>query len=103
MELSATDEAANGMLLLPFGLLLERGVTLAIDDGEPGPPLRVRTCLPAGCVVRLSFDAEMVDDLAAGTALTLGAVAAENDQPVELKMSLNGFASAFERAADLAR
>ena len=42
-------ETARGTLVLPFGLDLERGVSLAIDETAIANNLRFRTCLPGGC------------------------------------------------------
>ena len=51
---------ASGILILPFGLGLDAGAALALDDGPPSAAARFSTCLPAGCVVPLAFDAKMV-------------------------------------------
>src|SRR5262245_65857169 len=48
--------ALAGNLALPFGLLLDAGATLQIDDGAAFEPLRFETCLPSGCLVPLAFD-----------------------------------------------
>jgi invasion protein IalB len=61
IELSAaTTDKVDGALVLPFGLAPDRGVTLHVDDAPAGPILSFRTCLPAGCVVPLSFDARLL-------------------------------------------
>ena len=60
-----------------------------------------RTCLPAGCIVPLSLAAGDVERLASGETLELGAVAAENNQPVTLSLSLNGFSAALQRLRSL--
>src|SRR5262245_5086988 len=39
------DGGVSGNLVLPFGLLLDAGATLQIDDGQPRAPLRFSTCL----------------------------------------------------------
>lgn len=48
VELTAREggAAASGTLVMPFGLALDQGVVLSIDEGEPLPPLRFSTCLP---------------------------------------------------------
>jgi invasion protein IalB len=102
IELGApAGDVVNGVLVLPFGLLLDQGVTLQVDDGEPGAAMRFHTCLPAGCVVRLSFDAAMLTKLRAGTALKVNAAAAENGSPVAFSISLAGLTSALDRVAEL--
>ncbi|MEX0954008.1 MAG: invasion associated locus B family protein [Rhizobiaceae bacterium] len=59
----------NGVLILPFGLRLDAGVRLVIDDGTAIDPPRFSTCRPAGCLVSLAFDVAMVTALNAGTAV----------------------------------
>lgn len=103
VELAAAEggNAATGALVLPFGLKLDDGVTLAIDDAAPGAPLRFSTCLPAGCLVPLAFDAATVAALRAGTALRITATANDSEQDVALSVSLSGFTSALARVAAL--
>ncbi len=98
----AADEI-KGMMVLPFGLRLADGVTLQVDDGAASRPVAFSTCLPAGCIVPLSFDAAMVRTLRAGTTLKLVAKAHDSGQDVALGVSLKGFAAAQDRAAALAK
>ena len=102
IELGApAGDVVNGVLVLPFGLLLDQGVTLQVDEAEPGPPLRFHTCVPAGCVVRLSFAGPALEALRAGTTLKVNGAAAENGSPVAFSISLSGLTSALERVAGL--
>ena len=93
--------AANGVLVLPFGLRLDAGVRLAIDEKAAMPARRFSTCLPAGCIVPLSFDAGTLKALNAGKALRVMATADDSRQEVALSVSLSGFASALNRVAQL--
>jgi invasion protein IalB len=103
VELQAgSDGAVTGVLVLPFGLLLDKGVTLQIDDKPALAPLRFRTCMPVGCLVPLSFDSDRVSSLGKGTALKLKATASDADQEVVLTVSLKGFAAALDRMKALA-
>jgi invasion protein IalB len=103
VELQASsDSTMTGMLVLPFGLLLDKGVTLQIDDEAALAPLRFRTCLPAGCLVPLSFDRDRVSALGKGTVLKLKATAAETNQELVLTVSLKGFAAVLDRIKTLA-
>lgn len=103
VELQASrDSTVTGLLVLPFGLLLDKGVTLQIDDKPALAPLRFRTCMPAGCLVPLSFDRDRVGALGKGTALKLKATAADTNQEVVLTVSLKGFAAALDRIKALA-
>lgn len=103
VELTAAKNgnAASGTLVMPFGLKLDDGVRLAIDEAAPGKPLRFSTCLPAGCLVPLSFDADMVSALKSGTALSVTVNANDGGQGLVFSISLSGFASALARAAEL--
>ena len=57
VELSApAADKAEGTLILPFGLAIERPITLQIDQAAAGQALHFRTCLPVGCLVGLNFE-----------------------------------------------
>jgi invasion protein IalB len=90
----------EGALILPFGLALERGVVLQVDDGPAGPVQHFRTCLPAGCLVPLSFDAKLIAAARKGTALKLKA-SADGGKDIALSISLKGFSPALDRTAAL--
>jgi invasion protein IalB len=102
IELSPGVEKTEGTLLLPFGLAVARDVTLQIGEATVGTPLRFRTCLPAGCVVSLSFDSKATGELRKSKALTVRATA-DGGQPAVFTISLEGFASAMARTAALAK
>jgi invasion protein IalB len=103
VELTATNggAAASGTLVMPFGLALDQGAVLSIDDSEFLPPLRFSTCLSAGCVVPMTFNADAVTAMRAGTALEVKAAANGSGQEVNFSISLSGFTSALARAAEL--
>ena len=90
------DGVLSGSLILPFGLLLEAGAILQLDDGQPRERLRFSTCLPAGCFVPLSFDAETITAMRAGTALQVK-VQSMDTKEVALSISLKGLAAALDR------
>jgi len=97
----AEEQASNGTLILPFGLNLPAGVTLAIDDEPVGGALSFSTCLPAGCIVPLTLDASIIDRLNAGGALKFGAVANGTAASLSFSISLQGFAAAMARTREL--
>jgi len=103
IELAAAEggNAAGGTLVLPFGLNLDQGVVLSIDEGESLPPLRFSTCLPAGCVVPLAFNQDAVTAMRSGTALKVKVAANDSGQEANFSISLSGFTSALTRAAEL--
>ena len=72
-----------------------------MDATAPGEPLRFLTCLPADCLVPLTFDAASVAALGAGTALRLTATVNDSGQDVALSKSLARFTSTLARLAAL--
>ena len=102
VELTGADEAGTvtDTLAMPFGLKLDNGVGLAVDEQElfQAP---FSTCLPAGCLVPLSFDANVIAQLSGGKTLGLKAVAFGTDQEVALSVSLNGLAPALARMGQI--
>jgi invasion protein IalB len=103
IEINAVTAAkVEGLLVLPFGLVLDAGAKLQIDDGGIGQPIRFSTCLPAGCLIPLSFDAATVVNLRKGTALKVVATA-DGGAATPFSISLQGFGTALDRIAALAR
>jgi len=100
IELTAKGDMMEGALVLPFGILLENGVTLQVDEGAKGPALRFRTCVPNGCVVPLNFDAAFVSALTKGGTLKVNAVP-DGREEIGFSISLRGFGAARSRVAEL--
>lgn len=64
---------ADGLVaefVLPFGLDLQQGIGLRIDDGQT-MTARFSTCLPAGCLVRVVFPNELIQALLSSSQLKL--------------------------------
>jgi len=95
-------EKTEGTAILPFGLVIERGVDLQPEAAAPLATAKFRTCLPGGCVVPLSLDAKAVATLRKAQSLNLTAEAASGGNVV-LKVALKGFGPAVDRAMALAR
>jgi invasion protein IalB len=98
---SADGKVAAGTLVLPFGLALDAGVSLQIDEKPSEAPLRFSTCLPAGCVVPLNFDGEFLAALRKGVTLKTMVKAANTNEPISFSVPLNGFSAAFDRVTAL--
>ncbi|MGE0847558.1 MAG: invasion associated locus B family protein [Flavobacteriaceae bacterium] len=99
---SAQDgKAAEGTLVLPFGLKLDDGVKLAVDEAAPFATLRFSTCLPAGCLVPLTFGPATVAALRQGKAVKVMVAASDNGKAIALSIPLSGFSSALDRIAEL--
>lgn len=103
IELSPTTEASVGAtLVLPFGLALQNGVALQIDDLAKGEPLKFRTCLPVGCLVGVTFDKATVSSLRTGTTLKATALA-DGGKDVGFSVPLKGFSAALDRVQVLVK
>jgi len=97
MELrSRSNGGVAGALVLPFGLLLNAGAVLQIDDKAAHEPLGFRTCVPTGCLVPVSFDQAAVSALRTGTALKI-LLTAEDGRKLTFPVSLKGFAASLDR------
>jgi invasion protein IalB len=95
------DGGMAGTLVLPFGLRLDSGVRLMVDDNAPLPALRFSTCLPTGCLVPLLLDTSTLAMLRAGTTLGVMATANDNGEPLTLSVPLAGMGSALDRVVQL--
>jgi invasion protein IalB len=99
---AVSTDRVDGTLVLPFGLALERPITFEMNGAPTASVLRVRTCLPVGCLVNLSLDAVTIAAMRRGTTLTIRATA-DGGQEALFAISLDGFSSALDRTAALAR
>ncbi len=98
IEVAPQGDKSEGLMILPFGLLLEKGASVQVDDdAASAQTLKFRTCLPLGCVVPVSFDAAILAKLKKGTVLKVKAVSEANSKEVELAVSLKGFGAALDR------
>lgn len=101
VELTIAGDKLEGALFMPFGLALDRGVSLQIDDQGGTTNQKFSTCLPGGCLVPLSFDTKTVAALRTGTALKLHAMPAGGGQELIYTISLKGFAQGIDRVSTL--
>jgi invasion protein IalB len=98
----AKDGASEGTILMPFGLKLEAGVLLKLDDRDLGQGLRFSTCVAQGCMLPINFPIAGMNAIRNGKALAVGALNMSDGQLVTFTISLNGFAVAVDRAVQLA-
>lgn len=104
MELEPrSDKTLSGALALPFGLVLGSGVTMTVDDKKIGENFAFRTCLPAGCIVPLTFNQAALAQLKTGTTLKVEGTTSDTNQPIDFTLSLAGFSGALDRTATLAK
>lgn len=90
-------DTTPAVLLLPFGLAVTQGVTLTVDELKSTPTQAFSTCLPGGCVVLLTLDQTLLQQLEAGNVLKVAATVADSAKPVAFAMPLEGFTTAFAR------
>jgi len=91
----------EGTILMPFGLKLDTGVVLRLDDKDVAQGLHFSTCLAQGCLVPVSFPSSSIDTIRRAKTLTVGALSIDNDQSVTFSVVLDGFAAAIDRAIQL--
>lgn len=102
-QIEFREEGPRGTMTVPFGLALEKGVALKVDEGEAWAPLSFATCLPAGCLVTSPLSAQQIEALQKGTSLTVGAAAHGSGQRLDFTVPLSGFSAAFARLQHLSR
>lgn len=103
LQPATSDGQTNGMLLLPFGLKLDHGVKLKIDEQNLGWGARFSTCVPAGCLVPVSFPTVATEALKKGQKFIVTAAPDNGGEPATFTVSLNGFTAAMNRVAELAK
>lgn len=94
------DGSAVATLLLPFGIVLDPGVTPNVDDQPALKPVRFRTCLPTGCIAQLPVDSATLAKLRAGSRLNLKVIG-DPDKALSFQVSLRGLSSALDRVGVL--
>lgn len=94
------DGVQRGSFIMPFGLDLKSGVTIALDDKAPSTPFAFSTCIPAGCIVPLSWSVEQYNALRAANGLKVAAKSIAGEA-FELTVSLKGLSAAGKRAAEI--
>lgn len=100
---TSKDGKTEGTVLMPFGLKLDSGALLTLDDKDLGQPLRFSTCTPQGCLLPVSFTAANVESLKKAKTLGVASLNLGNGEVVAFKVSLDGFAAAIARVADLGK
>ena len=90
----------TGTLVLPFGLALQSGVRLKVDNTAPTDVVPFSTCLYDGCVVSLSLGEKTTVAVRAGNVLLVMAKGSDSS-PVELGVSLKGASKAADRVLEL--
>ena len=94
------EDNLEAIIITPFGLLLNQGMQLRIDEG---PPFRMnfRTCLETGCVSVAEYSENIVREMKRGQKLFVTMVEASQGQPFQLSVSLRGFTAAHNRLIEV--
>lgn len=97
------DGKAEGAVLMPFGLKLDAGGILKLDDKDLGQGVRFSTCVPQGCLLPVSFPAVAIDAMKKAKTLTVASLNLSSGEAVTFNILLNGFAAAVARITDLGK
>jgi invasion protein IalB len=100
---TSKDGKAEGTMVLPFGLKLDSGALLTLDDKDLGQALRFSTCTPQGCLLPVSFPTATVDSMKKAKALGVASLNLSNGEVVAFKVSLEGFPAAIARVTELGK
>jgi invasion protein IalB len=97
------DGKTEGTILMPFGVKLDSGAILKLDDKDLGQGLRFSTCVPQGCLLPVSFPTVATDAMRKGTKLVVATLNMSSGEAITFNISLNGFNAALDRIAQLGR
>lgn len=76
---------------------------LKLDEQNLGQGARFSTCIPAGCLVPVSFPTVATDAMKKGENLVITATRNGGGETPTFTVSLNGFTAALNRVAELAK
>lgn len=102
LRVPASDRA-EGLILMPFGLQIEPGVTFKLDDRALGKGAPYSYCVSDGCLVPISLPTLATDTMKTAQMLTVSAMKPDAKEPTLIAVPLSGFAAAFARAIALGR
>ncbi|MCJ2027716.1 invasion associated locus B family protein [Methylobacterium sp. J-067] len=95
------DGRSEGVILMPFGMAIEPGVTFKLDEQALGKGAPYSTCTSDGCLVPISFPTLATDGMRNAKSLTIAAQKSGNNEPATIVVPLVGFPQAFDRAVAL--
>jgi invasion protein IalB len=96
------DGKTEGTILMPFGLNLDSGAILKLDDRDLGKGLRFSTCVPQGCLLPVSFPTVATDAMRKAGKLVVASLNLSSGDAITFNVSLNGFGTALDRMTQLA-
>lgn len=80
--------------LVPVGIGIEQGVSVAVDDGEPHAT-RLTNCTAAGCVGHMILSDGLLTEMKKGAKINLAFSSASHHDSFTISFSLTGFSTAF--------
>ena len=80
---------ARGVIILPLGVMLEPGATMAVDDGKPFA-FKSRFCTQSGCFAFVNMNKDILEAMKKGKQLNVFFKTADNHD-AHLALTLNGF------------
>jgi invasion protein IalB len=93
----------EGTILMPFGLKLDAGAILTLDDKDLDEGLRFSTCVPQGCLLPVRFATVTVEAMKKAKTLAVASLNLTSGEVVTFKVSLGGFGAAVARINELGR
>jgi invasion protein IalB len=99
IEIKVPNEGrAEGMILMPFGYVIEPGISFKLDETVLGKGAPYLSCSLEGCLVPISLPTLATDTMK--TAKTLSVIGQKQDakEPTTIPVPLDGFGRAFTRA-----
>ncbi|MGH1569890.1 invasion associated locus B family protein [Methylobacterium sp. P31] len=92
---------SEGIVLMPFGLAIEPGITFKLDEQALGKGAPYTTCSAEGCIVSISFPTLALDGMRTAKKLIVTGQKAGSSDPASITVPLEGFPQAFDRAVAL--
>ncbi|WP_120634995.1 invasion associated locus B family protein [Ruegeria sp. EL01] len=96
MELQrGQEDGASGVVIVPFGLDIAKGISLSIDGG-PRWNLPMRTCQNFGCVIPVTLGPAIIQELKESGSIQISLYTLDGGKTLEVPVSLAGFTAAFD-------
>ena len=90
------------IVAVPLGVAIQKGLIIQTDSFT-SPMLPYRSCDRAGCYVEMVIDNASVDSISHSGANAAIKIVADGGKEFDLHLSLNGFAAAHDKMAELAK
>lgn len=102
MELAPTSGQMSGVIVLPFGVALNKGASIEADGKVVGSRVNFSTCVPGGCLVPVNFDRTQLASIQNGKKIEVKFSSVAGQQ-IALPISNKGLDKAVDRIMALSR